>query len=91
MIDERNAAEENRIPILIWAVFMSISSLTCFVVGYTMQHRMWLSALVLPLTAAIVLSLTSELDHPREGLVRISQNSMLRAQQELKQIHVPGP
>src|SRR6185437_16021417 len=61
-IDERNAAEENRIPLLIWAVFMSISSLTCFVVGYTMQHRMWLSAFVLPLTAAIVLSLTSELD-----------------------------
>jgi hypothetical protein len=91
MIDERNAADENRIPLLIWVVFLSISSLTCFVVGYAMQRRIWLSVIVFPLMAAIVLSLTAELDYPREGLVRISQSSMLRAQQELKQMPVPAP
>jgi Protein of unknown function (DUF4239) len=91
MIDERSAADENRIPGLIWAVFLLISSLTCFVVGYAMQRRIWLSVIVFPLMAAIVLSLTSELDYPREGLVRISQSSMLRVQEELKQMPVPAP
>lgn len=91
MIDERSAADENRIPLLIWAVFLLISSLTCFVVGYAMRRRIWLSVIVFPLMAAIVLSLTSELDYPREGLVRISQSSMLRAQKEIKQMHIPAP
>lgn len=90
MIDERSAADQNRIPLLIWAVFLSISSLTCFVVGYAMQRRIWLSVIVFPLMAAIVLSLTSELDYPREGLVRISQSSMLRVQPELKQMYIPA-
>jgi Protein of unknown function (DUF4239) len=91
MIDERSAADQNRIPGLIWAVFLLISSLTCFVVGYAMQRRIWLSVIVFPLMAAIVLSLTAELDYPREGLVRINQSSMLRVQQNLKQMPTPTP
>ena len=64
--------------------FILISSLTSFVVGYTMRRRVWLGMLVLPLTVAIVLSLVSELDNPRAGLVRVSQQSMLRLQHDLK-------
>ncbi len=91
MIDERSAADENRIPLLIWAVLLLISSLTCFVVGYAMRRRIWLSVIVFPLMAAIVLSLTSELDYPREGLVRISQSSMLKVQQEVAHLPTPAP
>jgi hypothetical protein len=84
LIEQRLAAAEKHIPAALWVVFILISSLTSFVVGYTMRHRVWLGMLVLPLTVAIVLSLVSELDNPRAGLVRVSQQSMLRLQHDLK-------
>lgn len=58
--------------------------MTCLVVGYSMLRRVWLGMVVVPLMVAIVLSMVSELDNPRTGLVRVSQQSMLRAQQDLK-------
>jgi len=39
---------------------------------------------VLPLTVAIVLSLVSELDSPRTGLVRVGQQSLQRIQSDLR-------
>ena len=89
LIEQRQAAAEKHIPESIWMVFILISSLTSFVVGYTMRCRVWLGMLALPLTVAIVLSLVSELDNPRAGLVRVSQQSMLRLQQDLKAT-IPG-
>jgi Protein of unknown function (DUF4239) len=84
LIEHRLAAAEKHIPAEVWAVFILISSLASFVVGYTMRSRVWLGMLVLPLTVAIVLSLVSELDNPRAGFVRVSQEGMLRLQQDLK-------
>jgi hypothetical protein len=55
-----------------------------------MQCRVLLGMLVLPLTVAIVLSLVSELDNPRAGLVRVNQQSMQRLRQNLKAEVVPG-
>jgi hypothetical protein len=82
-IEARRAAAEKRIPMAIWAVFLLIPAMTCFVVGYSMRRRVWLGMVVVPLMAAIVLSMVSELDNPRTGLVRVSQQSMLRVQQDL--------
>jgi hypothetical protein len=90
LIEQRLAAAEKHIPAAIWMVFILISSLTAFVVGYAMRYRVWLAMLVLPLTVAIVLSLVSELDNPRAGLVRVSQQSMLRLQHDLKAQAIPG-
>lgn len=90
LIEQRQAAAEKHIPSVLWVVFILISSLTCFVVGYAMRCRVWLGMLVLPLTVAIVLSLVSELDNPRAGLVRVSQQSMLRLQQDLKAQAAPA-
>lgn len=90
MIDQRLAAAEKHIPTAIWAVLIMISALTCFAVGYSMRRRVLLGMLVLPLTVAIVLSLVSELDNPRAGFVRASQQSMLRLQQELKAEAAPA-
>jgi hypothetical protein len=55
-----------------------------------MGSRVWLGMLVLPLTVAIVLSLVSELDNPRAGLVRVSQQSMLRLQHDLEAQSIPS-
>jgi hypothetical protein len=83
-IEQRLAAEQKRIPSVIWMVHLSISVLTSFVVGYSMRRRLSLAMIVLPLTVAIVLSLVSELDNPRAGLVRVGQQSMLRLHQDLQ-------
>lgn len=78
LIEQRLAAEEKRVPAAIWLVVISISALTCFVVGYSMRERFFLGMLVVPLTVAIVLSLVSELDNPRTGLVHDGQQSIQR-------------
>jgi hypothetical protein len=83
LIEQRQAAEEKRIPTVIWLVVILISALTCFVVGYSMRHRFFLAMVVVPLTVAIVLSLVSELDYPRTGLVHDSQQSIQRLYVEM--------
>lgn len=90
LIEQRRAAAEKHIPTAIWLVFVLISVLSCFVVGYSMRCRVLLGMFVLPLTVAIVLSLVSELDNPRAGLVRVSQQSAQRLRQDLKEEVVPG-
>ena len=82
--EKRLAAYERRIPGTIWFVLTAISVLTCFVVGYSMQRRLFLAALVLPLTVAIVLSLVSELENSRTGFIRNGQESMQRLRVELR-------
>lgn len=82
--DARLAADERRIPGTIWLVLSAIAVITCFVVGYSMQRRLFLSMLVLPLTVAIVLSLVAELENSRTGFIRIQQVSMQRVRQELR-------
>lgn len=82
--DDRLAAYERRIPGTIWFVLISIAVLTCFVVGYSMERRMLLATLVLPLTVAIVLSLVAELENSRIGFIRNGQESMQRLRLELR-------
>ena len=55
-----------------------------------MRMRVVLGIVVLPLAVATVLSLVSELDNPRAGFVRVSQQSMLRLQQDLKAEAAPA-
>jgi hypothetical protein len=82
--DMRRAADERRIPGIIWLVLSTIAVLACFVVGYSMQRRQILSIIVLPLTVAIVLSLVAELENSRTGLIRIEQVAMQRLRQDLR-------
>jgi hypothetical protein len=82
--DARRAADERRIPGIIWLVLSAIAVLTCFAVGYSMQRRLVLAMFVLPLTVAIVLSLVAELENSRTGFIRIQQVSMQRLRLELR-------
>jgi hypothetical protein len=90
LIEERLAAEQKRIPNVIWLVHLSISVLTSFVVGYSMRRRLLLAMLVLPLTVAIVLSLVSELDNPRTGLVREREHSVQRLYRDVQAQPTPN-
>jgi heat shock protein HslJ len=90
LIERRLAAAEKRIPGPIWMILIFISLLTCLVVGFSLRHRFLLAMLVVPLTVTIVLTLVSELDNSRTGVVRVSQQSMLRLQAELRAEVVSG-
>jgi hypothetical protein len=90
LIEQRVAAEEKRIPVAIWLVVILISALTCFVVGFSMRERFFLGMLVVPLTVAIVLSLASELDNPRTGLVHDGQQSLQRLYLDLGTAPTPA-
>lgn len=82
--EKRLAAYERSIPGTIWLVLIAIAVLTCFVVGYGMQRRLFLAAFVMPLTVAIVLSLVSELENSRSGFIRNGQEGMQRLRAELR-------
>lgn len=82
--EKRLAALENRIPRSIWWMLALISMLTCLLVGYSMRRRFFLVMLVSPLMIAIVMGLIADLDSPRSGLIRVSQQSMERLQMDLK-------
>lgn len=82
--EKRLAAYERRIPGTIWLVLLAIAVLTCFVVGYSMRQRQFLSAFVLPLTVAIVFSLVSELENSQTGFIRYEQEGMQRLRAELR-------
>src|SRR5580698_7634861 len=90
LLEQRLAAEAKRIPAAIWLVVIMIAALTCFVVGYSMRERFFLGMLVVPLTVAIVLSLASELDNPRTGLVHDGQQSLQRLYLDLGTAPMPG-
>ncbi len=82
--EERQAALENRIPGSVWLMLVLISLLTCLTVGYTVRRRFVFSMIVTPLMISIVMALVADLDSPRSGLIRISQQSMQRVQSDLK-------
>ncbi len=82
--EERQAALENRIPGSIWLMLLLISLLTCLTVGYSVRRRFAFSMIVTPLMISIVMALVADLDSPRSGLIRISQQSMQRVQSDLK-------
>lgn len=90
LVEERLAAQERRIPGAMWAILILIPILTCFMVGYGMRQRFPLSMMVVPLTVAIVLTLIAELDVPGTGLVRVSQQSIHRLDQDLRTQTIPG-
>lgn len=81
--EERLAALENRVPGTIWLVLALLALLTCLTVGYSLRRRTFLAMLVTPLMISVVMSLAAELDSPRSGLIRTSQQSMERVRADL--------
>ena len=82
--EERLAALENRIPGSIWLMLFLISLLTCLTVGYSVRRRFAFSMIVTPLMISIVMALVADLDSPRSGLIRTSQQSIQRVQSDLR-------
>ncbi len=77
------AALENRIPMAIWLMILSVSVLTLFSTGIAMPREFWYPVLAMPLMVAIVVGLIADLDSPRGGLIRSQQQTMLRLQADI--------
>jgi hypothetical protein len=82
--EKQLASLENRIPRSIWIMLILISLLACLTVGYSLRIRFVLSMVVPPLMIAIVMTLIADLDSPRNGTIRVGQQSMERVQSDLQ-------
>jgi hypothetical protein len=74
--DERVAALENRVPLSVWFLILSVSVITIFARGLTLTRRFWLTFVLAPVTIAIVVALVAGLDSPSAGLLRLDQRAM---------------
>jgi hypothetical protein len=81
--EKRIAAMENRIPVSIWYMILSVSAIAIFSRGLTLTSRFWLMLVLGPLTVAIVVALVADLDSPSAGLLRLDQRAMQRLKSEI--------
>jgi hypothetical protein len=81
--DKRLAALENRIPITIWLMILSVSLIAVFARGLTLGRRFWLTLALAPITIALVVALIADLDTPSAGLIRLDNRAMQRLRVEI--------
>jgi hypothetical protein len=83
----RLAAMKNRVPEVIIVLIFIVSIVTLSLIGYALgmfQHRSFIPTLMALILIAIIIVAIIDLDAPRSGLIRISQESMIKLQQSLK-------
>ncbi len=90
MIDlhaERLAAMRNRVPEIIIYLLFVVAIVTLGLIGYgsgISRRRNLIPILMSLLLIATILMVIIDLDRPRRGIIRVSQESMIQLQQSLK-------
>jgi hypothetical protein len=84
---ERLAATENHVPESVLLLLILVAVMAVFGIGYGSglggkRHLFWTSMLSVLLMLVIVIIM--DLDRPRRGLIKVSQNSMVRLQESLR-------
>jgi hypothetical protein len=77
---------QSRIPAVIWAVLYFVAILTMATMGYQeglVGTRRSLASLAVVITFSVVMFLIVDLDRPMEGLLRVSQQTMLDLQRSM--------
>lgn len=82
LASKRLDALKNRIPPVVWWILVFVGAVACFLTGSLHRHTKTLSVLALPMVLAAVLAMIGDLDSPRAGMIRISQESMERLKVE---------
>jgi hypothetical protein len=82
--DKRLAAVENRIPVTIWIMIVSVSVIAVFARGLTLVSRFWLTLALAPITIALVVALIADLDTPSAGLIQLDNRAMQRLKVEIR-------
>ena len=85
---KRQAAFRNHVPGSVWLLLMLVSVTVCWTTGYATAlgeaGRHALSMVILPVLLTIVITIIADLDNPRHGLIKVSQQSMIDLQNTLK-------
>jgi cell division protein FtsW (lipid II flippase) len=84
--ERRRAKFEDRVPTTVWAIIILVGICHCFLAGYHLKKRFWLSFVITPVIVAAVTVLTFGLDDPHAGLSRIAQNSMQRLAEDVTSV-----
>ncbi len=69
-----------RVPAAVWVLVLVVAGASCYASGYSAGAsgaRTSLANALLPLLIAVVITLVSDFDRPRQGLVGISQQPLL--------------
>jgi hypothetical protein len=80
---------ENHVPESIFVLLLVVATLSLGLVGYgagTGRDRNLLPTVISVILIASVILLIMDLDRPRRGLIKVSQQSMVRLQDSLKKI-----
>jgi len=84
---ERLAASRNHVPNSVWMLLLIVASTVCWTTGYSTglgeAGRHALPMIVLPVLLAIVTTIIADIDNPRRGLIKVSQQSMVDLQRTL--------
>ncbi len=81
--ERTQSAFENRIPTLAWVLLVSVATMASFLVGMGLMRWNALMLVTLPLVMAATLTLIYDIDSPRLGLIRQSQESMKRLERQV--------
>jgi hypothetical protein len=79
---------QHRIPFLVWAVLMVVTTITMLGVGFQFGlagSRSLIANLMLSLTFALVMTLIFDLEQPGKGLIDVSQQPMYDLYERLRQ------
>jgi hypothetical protein len=83
---ERLEGWRNRIPAGVWLILLVVASVGCFTSAYVsgaFAVRSPFTSVVLPLLVSIVMLLIFDLTHERQGIVGMSQQSMIDLQRAI--------
>ena len=85
---KRQAAGRNHVPGTVWLLLLLVSFTVCGTIGYAAalsdSGRHALSMVILPALLTIVITIIADIDNPRRGLIKVSQQSMVDLQQTLR-------
>jgi hypothetical protein len=84
--EKRLAAMENHVPESVLLLLFIVALVTSVCVGYGCglgAHRQFLPTTMMLLLIMLVITVIIDLDRPRRGWIRVSQNSMIRLQESL--------
>jgi hypothetical protein len=90
---ERLDSMRASVPAGVILLLLTVAAAGCFVAGYnagTQGARTKLGSVFLPLLYTVVMLLIHDLAHPRQGLIRISQQPLIDLQQTMQPNHPEG-
>lgn len=73
-------ALRSRVPTAVWVLILIVAGASCYASGYSggaSGARTSLSSVLLPLLMAVLITLVSDFDRPRHGLIVISQQPLI--------------